>query len=106
MDEKPTYEELVLRIKALEKEKQERNRMRGAAIHKEEWPTHEIKTQKNPGNTYSGNGPPIDHQCQGNPVHHGRFLFSDEYGNRYTGSERERDRSDGMAGYMHKISSN
>ena len=48
MDEKPTYEELVLRIKALEKEKQERNRMRGAAIHKEEWPTHEIKPKKIP----------------------------------------------------------
>jgi len=48
MDEKPTHEELVQRIKELEQEKRERNGMKGVSIHDEERPTYNIETNKIP----------------------------------------------------------
>lgn len=48
MDTKPTYEELVQRIKALEKEKQESEWMKRVAIHQEVCPTPIIESKKIP----------------------------------------------------------
>ena len=48
MAEKPTYEEVVQKIKELEQEKPESNMMKEASIDGEEWPTHKIESGMNP----------------------------------------------------------
>ena len=48
MAEKPTYEELAEKVKALEQEKLEGSLMKEARIHADQWPTHKFISEVNP----------------------------------------------------------